>query len=129
MIGRKTILTGLAGAVLLGIGYAAGAADAPGAKGYIIAEITVTDPATYKTYADQVPPIVAKYGGRYLVRGGNPTGAEGAAPASRIAIIEFPSLAAAKADYYSPEYQAIIPIRQRASTGRIFLAEGVPPAP
>lgn len=129
MIMRKTILTILCGAALLGIGYAAGAADTPTPKGYVIAQISVTDPATYKTYADQTAPIVAKYGGRYLVRGGNPVAAEGAAPVPRVAIVEYPSLAAAKAQYYSPEYQAIIPIRQRASTAQLFFAEGMPPAP
>lgn len=126
---RKTILTCLGGAALLGVGYAAGAADAPKAKGYIVAEINVTDPAIYKSYADQVPPIVAKYGGRYLVRGGQTASAEGASPAPRVAIIEFPSFEAAKADYYSPEYQKIIPIRQRGSSGRLFLVEGVAPSP
>jgi uncharacterized protein DUF1330 len=39
-------------------------------KGYVIAEITVTDPEAYKQYAAIVPPIIAKFGGRYLVRGG-----------------------------------------------------------
>ncbi len=126
MTRRNKLLMGLGGVALLGVGYAAGAADAPVPKAYIIAEINVTDPATYKSYSDQVPAIVAKYGGRYLVRGGNPVALEGAPPAPRAAVIEFPSKAAAQA-YYHSEYQKIIPIRQSASTGRLFLAEGTAP--
>ena len=126
---RKTILTCLGGAVLLGIGYAAGAADAPAPKGYMLAEINVTDPKAYAAYAEQTPAIIARYGGRYLVRGGRTESLEGAAPAPRVAVLEFPSLTAAQSYYRSAEYQKIVPIRQSGSTGRSFLVEGVPPAP
>lgn len=126
---RKMMALGLGGVALLGIGYAAGAADTLVLKGYVIAEIDVKDAATYKIYSDQVPPIVAKFGGRYLARGGNPEALEGAAPAPRVAIIEFPSRAAAEAYYRSPDYQSIIPIRQRSAAGRLFLVEGTPPTP
>ena len=125
----KRIALALGGVALLGIGYAAGAADAPTPKGYIVAEIDVKDAATYKTYADRATPIVAKFGGRYLVRGGNPTALEGAGPGPRVAILEYPSRAAAEAQYRSPDYQAIIPVRQRSSTARFFLLEGTPPTP
>lgn len=127
MIGRRKLCAILGGAALLGIGYAAGAAETPMPRGYIIAEIDVTDPATYRTYADQVPAMVARHGGRYLVRGGRTLPAEGAAPAPRVAVLEFASLAAAEAYYRSADYQGILPIRQRASTGRLFLVEGLAP--
>jgi uncharacterized protein (DUF1330 family) len=37
---------------------------------YVIAEIDITDPAAYEEYRKQVPAAIAKYGGRYIVRGG-----------------------------------------------------------
>ena len=95
----------------------------------MLAEINVTDPKAYAAYAEQTPAIIARYGGRYLVRGGRTESLEGAAPAPRVAVLEFPSLAAAQSYYRSAEYQKIVPIRQSGSTGRSFLVEGVPPAP
>ena len=36
---------------------------------YVIAEVSVTDPALYEDYKKLVPATVAKYGGRFAVRG------------------------------------------------------------
>lgn len=94
-------------------------------KGYVIAEITVTDPDAYKEYAATVPPIVAKFSGRFLVRGGQTVAVEGAAPSGRIVVIEFDSLAAAQAFEASSEYQAVAPLRRKAARSRVFLVEGV----
>jgi uncharacterized protein (DUF1330 family) len=103
-------------------------APAPGvAKGYIVAELAVADADAYREYAALVPPIVAKYGGRYLVRGGESAAKEGAPPAGRVVVIEFDTIAAARAFYDAPEYQAIAPLRIRAANSRVFLVEGTPP--
>ena len=37
---------------------------------YWVARAKVNDPVEYKKYADQVPAILAKYGGKVLARGG-----------------------------------------------------------
>ena len=93
--------------------------------GYIIAELTVTDPVAYaRDYAAHVEPIVKAHGGRYLARGGAVEAVEGAPPAARIAILEFPSMAQARAFHSSPEYRRLAAIRQQYSTGRLFLVEG-----
>jgi len=96
-------------------------------KGYVIAEITVTDPEAYKQYAATVAPMVAKFGGKYMVRGGQTVAVEGDAPAGRIVVIEFDSLAAAQAFEGSAEYQAIAALRHRAARSRVFLVEGTAP--
>jgi uncharacterized protein (DUF1330 family) len=117
-------------AVLLLTGATAGAlyAAAPAEpKGYVIGEITVTDPATYKDYATATTPLITRFGGRYLVRGGKVSAVEGLAATGRVVVIEFPSVAQAEAYEHSPEYLAIAPIRQRSSTGRLFIVEGVAP--
>jgi uncharacterized protein (DUF1330 family) len=106
-----------------GTTYLRAATGAP--KGYVLAEFTVTDPDAYKQYAAAVPPILAKFGGKYLVRGGQTVGVEGDSPAGRVVVIEFDSLAAARSFEESQEYQAIAEVRHRAAHGRVFLAEGV----
>jgi uncharacterized protein (DUF1330 family) len=91
---------------------------------YIIADVQVRDPDTYWTYRSQTPPIVAKYGGRFIVRGGAVESLEGDWQAGRVVVIEFPDMAAAKRFYQSPEYRQIIGFRQRAASSRIILVEG-----
>ena len=95
-------------------------------KAYAIAEINVTDMQAYRQYIAAVSPIVEEFGGRYLVRAGTVVPIEGEAPTGRFIVIEFPSLAVAKAFEASPQYLKIAPLRQRASRGRVFLVEGSP---
>jgi uncharacterized protein (DUF1330 family) len=96
--------------------------------GYIIAEVEVTDPETYATYRAQTPGVIERYGGRFIVRGGEAELLEGGREPARIVVIEFPDTAAAKRFYDSPDYQAIIGIRQRAARSRLVLVEGHPPS-
>lgn len=93
-------------------------------KGYFLAEVDVTKPSEYEVYRTRVLPAVEKYGGRFLVRGGSPTGIEGHGFAQRVIIIEFDSPAKAKAWYESPEYQAIVPIRQASASTRATILVG-----
>ncbi|HVC47135.1 MAG TPA: DUF1330 domain-containing protein [Terracidiphilus sp.] len=95
-------------------------------KGYAIAEINVTNPVAYKKYLAAVTPIVAQFGGRYLVRAGKIVPIEGHAPTGRFIVIEFPSLAIAEHFESSPQYKAIAPLRQHAARTRLFLVEGAP---
>ena len=90
---------------------------------YMIARITVTDPADYAEYARQTAAIGAKYGARFLVKGGAMTQLEGDGP-DRHVVVEFPDRASAEAWYASPEYQAILPIALRASTRDLVIVDG-----
>lgn len=92
---------------------------------YLHASIEVTDPVAYEDYRRQAPAVIAAHGGRYLVRGGAVTVLEGGAAPQRQVILEFPDMAHLQAFYHSPEYQALIPLRQRASTGRLVAIDGV----
>jgi uncharacterized protein (DUF1330 family) len=58
---------------------------------YWLARGKVNDPAEYKKYADQVPAILAKYGGRALARGGRFQIMEGPDTFQRFVVIEFPT--------------------------------------
>ncbi len=93
------------------------------AKGYWIASVDVHDPDAYKAYvaANAVP--FAKYGARFLVRGGTSETVEGAFR-SRVVVIEFADHATALACYRSPEYQAALKLRTGASTADVILIEG-----
>lgn len=70
-------------------------------RGYFLAEVDGTKPNEYEAYRTRVLPAVEKYGGRFLVRGGSPTGIEGTDFARRVIIIEFDSPEQAKAWYDS----------------------------
>ncbi|GLS01118.1 hypothetical protein GCM10007859_11290 [Brevundimonas denitrificans] len=119
----------LAVLALLTFSVPAGAQTAPTAvaRAYIINEITVTDPTAYAEYVRRAPAVVAAFGGRYIVRAGAVTPMIGEPPTARIVVVEFPSHQAAADFLASPEYQAILPIRQAASTSRAYVVDGVAP--
>jgi uncharacterized protein (DUF1330 family) len=91
---------------------------------YVIGEIEVTDPATYEDYRKQVPAVVTKYGGRFVVRGGKVETLEGGWSPKRIVVLEFPSMEQAQKFYRSAEYAPLIKLRERASRGKLILVEG-----
>jgi len=91
----------------------------------VIAIVDVSNAEGYQRYSQKVPATIAKYGGRYLVRGGKTEVREGEWPGPRTVILEFPSLARALEWYDSPEYKPLRPIRQANSIARIAFFEGV----
>jgi uncharacterized protein (DUF1330 family) len=93
---------------------------------YLVCTVRVDDPETYKKYTAKTPAIIAKYGGRFLVRGGPVETIEGPAFDARMVVLEFPSAEAVKTFYGSPEYQEVKEIRQASSEATFLLAEGVP---
>lgn len=95
-------------------------------KGYLVAEIEVTDPKAYKDYAAKAGPIITACGGQYLARGGKVERVEGKPPRSRFVIVEFASFDVARGCYHSSAYQAVAPIRQKASKSRFWLSDGLP---
>jgi uncharacterized protein (DUF1330 family) len=91
---------------------------------YLIANVDVHDPDAYEAYRSRTGAIVARHGGRFIVRGGKVHLLEGEPEIHRLVIIEFPDLAAAKGFYDSPEYQEVIPLRTIASQGELLIVEG-----
>ncbi len=91
---------------------------------YVFGEIEVTDPATYEEYRKQVLAVVTKYGGRFIVRGGQVEGLEGGWAPKRFVALEFPSMDQARKWYCSPEYAPLIELRQKASRGKLILVDG-----
>jgi uncharacterized protein (DUF1330 family) len=94
---------------------------------YIVAEIgEIHDQKLYDRYRAQTPGCIAKFGGRFLIRGGQVEAAEGQWKPARLVVIEFPDMATAKRFYASPEYREILPLRLNASRGgKVIFVEGV----
>lgn len=92
--------------------------------GYLIANIEVTDPAGFEQYRAKVSPLIAQFGGRYIVRGGEVRNLEGSLPLRRLVILEFPSLEAAQRFYDSAEYQPLLKLRLASTKSDLVLAAG-----
>jgi uncharacterized protein (DUF1330 family) len=92
---------------------------------YVIVDLVVTDPVTMDEYRKQVPATLAKYGGRFLVRGGAHHTVEGDWKPNRVVMLEFPSLEQAKRWYDSEEYREPKAMRLRAGRANLIMVEGV----
>ena len=95
---------------------------------YVISELEVRDAAGIETYRTLAAKSIAQYGGRYLVRGGTASTAEGGPPPKNIIVVEFPSMERLREWYASPEYAQALKVRQTALDRRLMFVEGVPPA-
>jgi uncharacterized protein (DUF1330 family) len=93
---------------------------------YWVARSKINDPVEYKKYADQVPGILAKFGGKVLARGGRYEIMEGPDKFHRFIVIEFPTLEQGVACFKSPEYVAAATFR-RGGAGEVetVMVEGV----
>lgn len=93
---------------------------------YIIAQIEITDAGRYAEYVKQVPATIAKFGGRYLARGGKSEALEGRLTGKRIAIVEFDSYERAKDWYESQDYAGPRALRRGSSVSSLVLVDGIP---
>ncbi|MGH1361790.1 MAG: DUF1330 domain-containing protein [Burkholderiaceae bacterium] len=82
---------------------------------YIIADVKVTDPEQYKQYGALTPAAVAAAGGEFLVRGGQVGVLEGGWDPTRVVVIRFEDMPAAKAFYDSALYTAARAKREGAT--------------
>lgn len=92
---------------------------------YVIARVKVTDPERYQEYTALTPGLVAKWGGRFIVRGSPVTTKEGEAEDRRVVVLEFPDRKTAEGFYNSEEYEAAKQIRLSASDGQLIIVDGV----
>lgn len=91
---------------------------------YLVGNITVTDPEAFQRYREQVPAVIARHGGRYLVRGGAVHPLEGEPAIDRFVVIEFASVEAARQFYSSADYAPLLRLRMASSRSDIALVEG-----
>jgi uncharacterized protein (DUF1330 family) len=92
---------------------------------YVIVETDITDPEQYEKYRAASPGAVAAGGGHFVVRGGELAVLEGDWQPSRLVMLEFEDLAAAKRWYESEIYQEAKQLREGAAHLRMVAVQGV----
>lgn len=92
---------------------------------YIIGRVQVTDWDRYKQYMKATPAVIAKFGGRFVARGGESVTLEGPEETNRVVILEFPDFTAAKAFFQSEEYREAKKLREGAAVAQFYAIDGV----
>ena len=92
---------------------------------YFVANVRVSDPKAFAEYAAQTPAVIARYGGRFLARGGQVGFTEGAWTPDRFVVVEFPTMEALQRWYNSEEYQRLLQVRKRSATTDAVAVSGV----
>jgi len=90
---------------------------------YIVSMMSIKDAEVYKKYTDKTPPIVKKYGGKFLTRGEEVTTVEGIPYEGRMVLLEFPDKASIDAWFNDPEYQQVMKFRHASSVMNMLLVQ------
>jgi len=94
---------------------------------YLIVYMTITNPEQMKRYQAVTPAAIAKYDGRFLVRGGPRVTVEGPDESRRVVMVEFPTFKRAQEFWESSEYRAAVELRKGAATFHAVIVDGAPP--
>jgi len=92
---------------------------------YVIAHIDVKDPVQYQDYIKMSPISIAKFGGRFIARGGKTEVLEGNWVPKRLVLLEFPSVERAQEWWASEEYAPAKALRQATSYGELIIIDGL----
>lgn len=93
---------------------------------YVIADVKVSDPEQYKQYTALTPEAIRVAGGEILARGGECAVMEGQWEPSRVVVLRFNDMAAAKAFYDSALYTEARGKRQGATERfNMIIVDGV----
>ena len=93
-------------------------------SGFVIAQVNITNEEPYKEYVKKTTPIVKKYGGEFIIRGGKYKKVLGNWNYMRTVVIKFPSYKKAMEWYNSNEYIPVRKIREDNSEGNVIIIEG-----
>jgi uncharacterized protein (DUF1330 family) len=92
---------------------------------YLIVDISaIHDEQTYARYRQQVSPGLRDAGGEYLARGGEIAVLEGDWRPSRIVVVRFESMQAARQWWASPQYEPLRHMRQASTRTNMVLVNG-----
>lgn len=91
---------------------------------YLVLDFSIKDLSGFLPYVDAIPAFIAKHGGRYIVRGVEPTVMEGEWAPERMVILEFPCRENAKAFLDDSEAQALFGVRHRTTNSKLVLVDG-----
>ncbi len=93
---------------------------------YLFGQLTVTNPELLGQYAEKAGPMVAKWGGEYVMHGAVHKVVEGSLPHQAGILIRFPDIESLTNWYHSEEYQAVAGMRHTASEGVVTFYEDMP---
>ena len=94
-------------------------------SGFVIFNIEIKKHEETKEYVEKVTSVAKKFGGEYIVRGGETKVIEGTWTYPRTIIIKFPSYEKALEWYDSEEYKPIKQIRLDNSVSNGIIIKGV----
>ena len=93
---------------------------------YLVVDTKLTNPELYEEYKLKAKPLVEKFGGEYLARGGKISLKESQLwTPTRMVLIRFPSSADAEKFYASDEYQEVVKIGKQSADRTILILEGI----
>jgi uncharacterized protein (DUF1330 family) len=90
---------------------------------YQVIEVNVKDPDLYKQYAEKAMPLQLQYSAHFIARGGKVDTFAGEPP-KRAVIAVYDSIEKVQALRDSPEYKALVPLRDKAADYHSFIIEG-----
>lgn len=91
---------------------------------YVVCQMSVHDPSTYRKYTALTPTVVKRHGGRFLTRGDPVSTLEGETFKDRMVILDFPDEEAVQSWYKDPDYVVAMKFRHAASFGSMIIQEG-----
>ena len=93
-------------------------------KAYLVLDLQINDLEGFRPYIAEIPTHIERHGGRYIVRGVEPTCVEGDWKPQRVVVIEFPERANAEAFLSDPTIQDLFKIRHETTTSKLLLVDG-----
>lgn len=92
---------------------------------YVIVEIEIHNQELYNSYTQLTPETIAKYDGKFVVRGGETTVLEGDWYPKRVVLLKFPNVARAEEWWNSKSYTKAREIRQKAARTNMIIVDGI----
>jgi uncharacterized protein (DUF1330 family) len=93
---------------------------------YVVVDTKIKDDGEMEHYKQRAKPLVEKFGGQYLARGGRLAVKETKLwSPTRIVLLRFDSVKQAEDFYESAEYQALLPVSHKAADRTFLIVEGL----
>ena len=90
---------------------------------FCIGQIRVRNTEAWEQYRQRVGATIEQYGGEVMFRGTQARVLGGELPYERVVVLQFDNLESANRWHDSPEYQALLPIREKGADITLVLYE------
>lgn len=92
---------------------------------YWIVDVNISDPVAFEAYKAEVPGLIARHGGVYVVVGGAQEVTEGTWQPTFLVMVRFPDRAAIHAFLSDPDYAPLKALRLEAATTHAIAVDGL----